>query len=89
MMGTMFCQYETPCGWCVRLDKECTEKNKCKPNKFSDGIDPREKLSNPVSEYDTKFAENHGISIAEALEHPMVNAYAVAQAGLKSGFMNC
>ena len=26
MMGTMFCQYETPCGWCTRLNKECTEK---------------------------------------------------------------
>ena len=33
MFGTMFCQYETPCGWCVRLNKECTEKIKCKPKK--------------------------------------------------------
>lgn len=33
MFGTMFCQYETPCGWCVRLNKECTEKRKCKPEK--------------------------------------------------------
>ena len=33
MFVTMFCQYETPCGWCVRLNKECTEKIKCKPKK--------------------------------------------------------
>lgn len=33
MMGTMFCQYETPCGWCARLNKECTEKGGCKPKK--------------------------------------------------------
>lgn len=30
MFGTMFCQYETPCGWCVKFDKRCTEK-KCRP----------------------------------------------------------
>lgn len=33
MMGTMFCQYETPCGYCARLDKECPEKGKCKPRR--------------------------------------------------------
>lgn len=33
MMGTMFCQYETPCGWCVRLDKECPERVKPKLKK--------------------------------------------------------
>jgi len=33
MMGTMFCQYETPCGWCTRLNKECTEKGGYKPKK--------------------------------------------------------
>lgn len=26
MFGTMFCQYETPCGWCAKFDKPCTEK---------------------------------------------------------------
>ena len=26
MMGTMFCQYETPCGWCVKFDCECKAK---------------------------------------------------------------
>ena len=37
MMGTMFCQYETPCGWCTRLNKECPEKGGCKkaPNRPS------------------------------------------------------
>ena len=33
MMGTMFCQYETPCGWCARLNKECIEKGECKPKR--------------------------------------------------------
>lgn len=33
MMGTMFCQYETPCGWCTRLNKECTEKGVCNPKR--------------------------------------------------------
>ena len=35
MFGTMFCQYETPCGWCAKFDKPCTEK-RCKPK--SNGI---------------------------------------------------
>lgn len=91
MMGTIFCQYETPCGWCTRLNKECTEKGGCKPKKKQAVavVDPREKLSNPVAEYVAKFAENHGISIAEAWAHPTVKAYAVAEAGFKSGIMNC
>lgn len=90
MMGTMFCQYETPCGWCARLNKECTEKSGCKPKKkkVAAVAEPaEEKLLNPVGEYAIKFAENHGMSISEAMEHPMVKAFAEAQAGLKSGFM--
>lgn len=77
MMGTMFCQYETPCGWCTRLNEECPEKGGCKPRKkaakmASDNAD--EKLLNPAGEYAVKFAENHGISVAEAMERPMVKA---------------
>lgn len=75
MMGTMFCQYETPCGWCARLNKECPEKGGCKKKKkkaASDNTD--EKLLNPVGEYAAKFAENHGMSVADALEQPMVKA---------------
>lgn len=78
MMGTMFCQYETPCGWCTRLNKECPEKGGCKPRKkqsakmASDNAD--EKLLNPAGEYAVKFAENHGISVAEAMERPIVKA---------------
>lgn len=30
MLGTMFCQYETPCGWCAKFDKLCNAKA-CKP----------------------------------------------------------
>ena len=84
MMGTMFCQYETPCGWCTRLDKECTEKGGCKTKRNlkseSEGAD--QKIINPVGEYAVKFAENHGITINEAMQHPMVKAYAAAQGGI-------
>ncbi len=78
MMGTMFCQYETPCGWCVRLGKECPEKKGSKPGKrkspaaVSGNAD--EKLLNPAGEYAVKFAENHGMSVSEAMEQPMVKA---------------
>lgn len=48
MIGTMFCQYETPCGWCVRLNKECTEKGNCRPK------NPNNKL----------YAENETLSQA-------------------------
>lgn len=57
MIGTMFCQYETPCGWCTRLNKECPEKGGCKnkSNKATaDNAD--EKLLNPAGEYAVKFA---------------------------------
>ena len=26
MIGTMNCIYETPCGWCSKLDKKCDKK---------------------------------------------------------------
>ena len=77
MMGTMFCQYETPCGWCARLNKECPEKGGCKPKKAKAvAHEKEEKLLNPVGEYAAKLAENHGMSIAEAMKEPMVKAYA-------------
>lgn len=44
MMGTMFCQYETPCGWCTRLDKECTEKGGCKPKKKTTTVDAEKEV---------------------------------------------
>lgn len=86
MMGTMFCQYETPCGYCVRLDKECPEKGKCAPRKKAAAAvaspESDEKLLNPAGEYAVKFAENHGISVDEAMREPMVKArFAVYAAG--------
>lgn len=92
MMGTMFCQYETPCGWCTRLNKECTAKGGCvkpgpKKMKAAAVAEPEEKLLSPVGEYAAKFAENHGMSINDAMEHPMVKAFAEAQEGLKLGLM--
>lgn len=75
MLGTMFCQYETPCGWCTRLNKECPQK-RCHKKKESksttDNAD--EKLLNAAGEYAVKFAENHQMSVSEALEQPMVKA---------------
>ena len=94
MMGTMFCQYETPCGWCTRLNKECPEKGRCAPKKGKAVVtaEPEEKLLNPVGEYAAKFAENHGMSINDALNHPAVKAFAHvfahAQEELRSGNMN-
>lgn len=78
MFGTLFCIYETPCGWCTRLDKECTEKGGCKKKMHKAVAEPvEEKLLNPLSlgEYAAKFAENHGMTISEAMEQPMVRAY--------------
>lgn len=84
MMGTMFCQYETPCGYCVRLNKECPEKGKCKPRRKAAAAvatsEPDEKMLNPAGEYAVKFAENHGISIEQAMQEPMVKARFAAYA---------
>ena len=75
MMGTMFCRYETPCGWCTRLNKECPEKGGCKKKANKTAVcNADEKLLNPAGEYAVKFAENHGMSISDALEQPMVKA---------------
>lgn len=52
MFGTMFCQYETPCGWCVRLNKECTEKIKCKPKKRMAIAEENEILSEEAKKQD-------------------------------------
>ena len=40
-------------------------------------MDEGASLLNPHGQYATKFAENHGISINEALEHPTVKAHEV------------
>ena len=75
MMGTMFCQYETPCGWCVRLNVECPKHGTSNGKRSScSGKNSEENLLNPAGEYAIKFAKNHGISVAEAMEHPMVKA---------------
>ena len=29
MMGTINCNYETPCGWCTKWDKKCDKKIGC------------------------------------------------------------
>ena len=90
MMGTMFCQYETPCGWCVRLNKECTEKGGCKPKrkKAAAALEEQgEKLLNPTGEYAAKFAENHGISFSEAMSAPMVKAFAELPREIQANIM--
>ena len=46
-----------------------------------------EKILSPEGEYAIKFAENHGISMSEALSHPMVKAYADARERIKDPFM--
>ena len=44
MFGTMFCQYETPCGFCTRLNKPCTAKGNCKPEPLPLSVDLRAAL---------------------------------------------
>ena len=46
--GTNVLQYETPCGWCTRLNMACTEKGcKKKSNRATiDSKDEVEKLCN-------------------------------------------
>lgn len=39
-----------------------------------ESLDDAQPLLNPYGEYAIKFAENHGMTINEALEHPMVKA---------------
>ena len=77
MHETMFCQFKTPCGYCIRFDKQCQEIGGCDPPKVKKAAAEEEtdqKLLNPVGEYAVKFAQNHGISIREAFEQPMVKA---------------
>ena len=75
--GWTFCHYITPCGYCVRLDKECPERGKkkfCRKATAVMSAETNEKLLNPAGEYAAEFAKNHGISIAAAMEEPMVKA---------------
>lgn len=90
MIGTMFCQHETPCGWCTRLNSECTEKGDRKPKASKKAVAvpaSEEKFLNPVGEYAVKFAQNHGISFSEAMSHPMVKAFAQFQDTFETGLM--
>lgn len=89
MFGTMFCQYETPCGYCTRLNEPCIAKGACKPKPRPAPVDLRAALKiepdnktqgalNELGEYAVRFAQNHGITAAEAMSHPTVKAYAAA-----------
>ena len=64
--------------------KECPEKGKCAPRKKTAAAvasaESDEKLLNPAGEYAVKFAENHGISVDEAMREPMVKARFAAYA---------
>lgn len=72
----MSCEFKTPCSYCIRFDKQCTETERCKFPKTIKAVveETDEKLLNPVGEYTVKFAQNHGISIKEAYEQPMIRA---------------
>lgn len=71
--NSMFCVYMTPCNYCAKFDKWC-DKNCGKRKGMKNTEEQTEKMLNPAGEYAVKFAENHGISIAEAMEQPMVKA---------------
>lgn len=76
--NSMYCVYMTPCNYCAKFDKwcdeKCKDKNKGEKLKNDTACKSDEKLLNPAGEYAAKFAKNHGMSIAEAMEQPMVKA---------------
>ena len=45
-----------------------------KKAKVPAGSEAPDKMLNPAGEYAVTFAHNHGMSIATAMEHPMVKA---------------
>ena len=65
--NSTFCVYMTPCNYCSKFDKPCNEACDDK-GKLND------KMLNPAGEYAVTFARNHGMSIAAAMEQPMVKA---------------
>lgn len=76
--NSMYCVYMTPCKYCAKFDKWCDKK--CKSKKSAQAAtnnaiaENTEKNLNPAGEYAVKFAKNHGMSVAEAMGHPMVKA---------------
>jgi len=59
-------KYYTPCPSCgANLDPE--EKCECLT---------KDALLDPIEEYASTFAKNHGITLSEAFDRPMVKAYA-------------
>lgn len=76
--NSTFCVYMTPCNYCSKFDKPCNEacndKEKPKKAKVPAGSEAPDKMLNPAGEYAVTFAHNHGMSIATAMEHPMVKA---------------
>lgn len=76
--NSTFCVYMTPCNYCSKFDKPCNEacndKGKPKKAKVPAGSEAPDKMFNPAGEYAVTFARNHGMSIAVAMEHPMVKA---------------
>ena len=71
--GKVFCVYQTPCGYCSKFDKEC-DQQKCKNKNTEAHARVPEPILNAAGEYAVGFARNHGISIEEAMEKPMVKA---------------
>lgn len=73
--NSMFCVYMTPCNYCAKFDKWC-DKTCNRKDTVASVVhnETSEKMLNPAGEYAIKFANNHGISIAEAMEQPMVKA---------------
>ena len=76
--NSTFCVYMTPCNYCSKFDKPCNEacddKGKLKKAEVPAGIEAPDNMINPSGEFSVTFAINHFISIAAAMEHPMVKA---------------
>ena len=76
--NSVYCVYMTPCNYCAKFDKwcdkRCNDRNAIEKAKNETKNEATGKILNPAGEYAVKFAKNHGMSIAEAMEQPMVKA---------------
>lgn len=76
--NSIYCIYMTPCNYCAKFDKwcdkRCNDRNAIEKAKNETKNEATGKILNPAGEYAVKFAKNHGMSIAEAMEQPMVKA---------------
>lgn len=65
MMGTINCNYETPCGWCTKWDKKCNRKIGC--NEYN----PKRGLRTNAGIYE----EACDIDVRDLFKEPRISTY--------------